>query len=76
MEGDTMSDTSGEDHAPDVGNGIEMARITIVKTFDDDAEGGAGIWTSYSDGLGLADALGMLAYSQATTFRTYMGDDQ
>ena len=45
---------------------IEVARITIVKTFTDDAEGGAGVFMSYSDDLGLLDALGMLAFAQAT----------
>lgn len=54
---------------------VEVARITIVKTFDDDAEGGAAIYTSYSENLPLVDALGMLAFSQAMTVRDYLGDD-
>ena len=50
----------------------EIARITIVKTFDDDADGGEAIVTEYSEGLSLVDALGMLAFAQATTFDTYV----
>lgn len=53
----------------------ELARITIVKTFNDDADGGEAIQTTYSEGLSLVDALGMLAFAQATTFPTYAGDD-
>ena len=52
----------------------EIARITIAKTFDQDADGGEAIVTSYSDGLSLVDALGMLAFAQATTFDTYVND--
>jgi hypothetical protein len=55
---------------------IEVARITITKTFTDEVEGGSAIFTSYSDGLGLADALGMLAFSQVMTVREYLGDDE
>ena len=63
------------DLGPDVGDGVEIARVTIVKTFDDNAEGGAAIWVGYSDGLGLADALGMIAFAQAMTPRTYLDED-
>jgi hypothetical protein len=51
---------------------LEIARITIVKRFDDQADGGDTIHTTYSDGLGLADALGMLAFAQATTAHDYL----
>ncbi len=55
---------------------VELARITIVKTYDDNADGGEAITTTYSEHLGLADALGMLAFSQAMTVRHYLGDDE
>lgn len=53
---------------------VELARITIVKTYDDDADGGEAIITTYSDSLGLADALGMLAFASAMTVRDYLDD--
>lgn len=53
----------------------EIARITIIKSFDDDADGGEAVLTQYSDGLSLVDALGMLAFAQATTLDTYMNDE-
>jgi hypothetical protein len=55
---------------------VELARITIVKRYDDDADGGEAIVTTYSDGLSLVDALGMLAFAQATTLPTYLDDDE
>jgi len=54
---------------------VEIARITIVKTYDDDADGGEAIFTAYSENLSLVDALGMLAFAQAMTVRQYLGDD-
>lgn len=70
---------SDADEPPDTDadppQGVEVARITIVKTFDADADGGAAVWTTYSDGLTLIDALGMLAFAQATTFHNYRGDE-
>lgn len=54
---------------------LEVARITIVKTLDDDGE--VIITTTISDGrLALSDALGMLAFAQAMTVRDYLGDDE
>ena len=50
---------------------VEVARITIVKTFDDNMPGGSGVFTHYSEGLSLLDALGMLAFATATTPDTY-----
>jgi hypothetical protein len=67
-----MSDANSE---PDIGEGVEIARIVIIKTFDDTADGGSAIFTCYSDGLALTDALGMLAFAQAMTVRDYLGDD-
>lgn len=55
---------------------VEVARITIVKTFDDNADGGMGCWVGYSDDLSLIDALGMVAFAQATTLGNYMDDDE
>lgn len=49
----------------------EVARIVIVKTFDDLAPGGEAVAAAYSDGLSLLDALGMLAFTTATTPDTY-----
>ncbi len=60
----------------DAVRGSEVARITIVKAFDDAAEGGEAITTTYSDHLSLVDALGMLAFAQATTVRTYLDEDE
>lgn len=54
---------------------VEVARITIVKTFDDNSDGGVGCFIGYSDSLSLIDALGMVAFAQATTLNTYMEDD-
>ena len=54
---------------------IEVARITIVKTFDDNAEGGAAVFVNYGGDLALVDALGMLAFAQATAFDTYANEE-
>lgn len=53
----------------------EVARVVIVKTFDDDADGGEAIVTTYSEGLSLVDALGMLAFSTWATPSTYIDDE-
>lgn len=55
---------------------VEVARITIVKTFDDNADGGMACFVGYSDDLSLIDALGMVAFAQATTLDTYTEDDR
>lgn len=65
-----------DDMAPDVGDGIEVARLTIIKTFDDHADGGAAIRASWSDGLALADALGMLAFAEHTIVRAVLDGDE
>ncbi len=56
---------------------IEVARITITKHFNDQAEGGASIGVEYSEDLALVDALGMLAFAQWSTPRVYLdaGDE-
>ena len=55
----------------------EVARITIVKYFDDNAADGEAVYARYSDGLSLLDALGMLAFTTATTPDTYgMTEDE
>lgn len=60
---------------PDLPEGaVEVARITIVKTFDDTAEGGMACEVGYSDQLCLLDALGMLAYATHVTPETYNAD--
>jgi hypothetical protein len=53
---------------------LEVARITIVKTLDAE-EGDDIITTTYSAGLALSDALGMLAFAQAMVVRDYLDDD-
>lgn len=58
------------------GDQVEMARITIVKTFDDQADGGMAVTTTYSENLALIDALGMLAFATQMTVRTYLDDDE
>lgn len=50
---------------------VEVARITIVKTFDEDADGGVACEVSYSDDLTLLDALGLLAFATTTTPDNY-----
>ena len=55
---------------------VEVARITIVKTFDDQAEGGMACTVAYSDDLGMLDALGMLAFATATTPDTFGMTDE
>lgn len=55
---------------------VEMGRVVIVKAFTDDATGGFTVTTTYSDGLSLYDALGMLTYAQFTTPETFLGDDR
>lgn len=60
----------------DVDEGVEIARITIVKSFNDAADGGFMVATTYSEGLALVDALGMLAFSTQMTVREYLGDDE
>ena len=62
-----------EDKARDADppQGVEIARITIVKTFDDDAPGGSAVWTTYSDGLTLLDAMGMIAWALAVVYKDY-----
>lgn len=67
-----MSDPDYQREPP--ADGPEIARITIVETFADEAEGGSAITIVYSDGLGLADALGMLAFAQATTAHEFLHD--
>jgi hypothetical protein len=62
--------------ADDDADQVEIARITIVKSFDDRADGGAAVVTTYSDNLALIDALGMLAFATQMTVRTYLGDDR
>lgn len=54
---------------------VELARITIVKRYDDAADGGEAVITTYSEGLSLLDALGMLAFAQATTLSDYLDDE-
>jgi hypothetical protein len=54
--------------------GNQIGRILIVKAFDDDADGGEAVTTSYSAGLSLVDALGMLAFATWSTPDTYMKD--
>lgn len=65
-----MADPSDAD-AP---RGIEVARITIVKTFDDEAEGSMAVWTTSSQGLSLIDAMGMLAFSSGVVYRDFGPD--
>lgn len=60
-----MSDDQAPDDDLDLPDGaVETARITIVKVFDDNAPGGIGIYTQYSEGLTLVDALGLLSFVQ------------
>lgn len=56
--------------------GPEVARIEIVKRFNDDAEGGMSVHVTYGDDLTLLDALGMLAFAQATAFDTYTNEEE
>lgn len=49
-----------------------IASITIRKTFDDHADGGEAVFVEWSDGLGLADALGMLAFTEHAMVRQLM----
>jgi hypothetical protein len=51
---------------------IEVARVTITKHFNDDADGGTSVSVSYSADLPLIDALGMLAFAQWVTPREYL----
>lgn len=53
----------------------EVARITITKVFDDDAVGGTAVCYQLSEGLGLADALGMLTMVEHFVVRDAMCDD-
>lgn len=55
---------------------LEIARITIVKVFDDESDGGTAILTKFSDSLPLLDALGMLTFAQAAVTREYFFDDE
>ena len=54
---------------------VEVTCITIRKVFDDAADGGTAIYAEWSDGLGMADALGMLAFTEHMLVRDFLGDD-
>lgn len=55
---------------------MEVARIVITKYFDESAEGAMSVRVEYGTNLSLIDALGMIAFAQATTYETYSEDDE
>lgn len=55
----------------------QMPHRPIATDFDDNAADGEAVYARYSDGLSLLDALGMLAFTTATTPDTYgMTEDE
>jgi hypothetical protein len=64
-----------DDSDADAPRGIEVSRVTIVKTFDNDAEGGAGCWITYSEGLSMIDAVGMISFALIQVKDDYMGQE-
>ena len=54
----------------------EMSRITIVKTIEDDDRNTPAIGVNYSGDMTLFDAVGMLAFVQATVLEDFqLADD-
>lgn len=45
-------------------NASELGRITIVKAFTEDSDGGVAIFSNYSGDIALVDALGMLEFTK------------
>lgn len=58
---------------------LEEGRITVIRALTGDDNATPMIKTQYSEGLPLIDAVGMLAFAQATVFDDYgraNGDDE